>query len=374
MSTTKRKSLTDKVLDLIGAAQAVDDVQQNIIPLSFQRFKRSFPGIQRGTYHLITAYSNGGKSQFTCAYFLFEPILKAFYSGGRTKVNVIAFPLEETQEDIMLRFISYLLYRNIKKIVPKSVLKGTHHEKKIDEETKKYMETRDFQSFLRYFESCMYFSSADTMEGIEYDVDRYADMHGTIEYEEKEETDEVTGVITTTKVPESYKIADDNKYVIIWIDHLSLITPSKGESLKTSMDRLSKYLKKKAANFYKFIPVVVQQQSGENETQEAVKAKRTRPTRSGLADTKYTYRDADVMMGIYSPAVHDIPQYAGYDIKKYRDNIRFLSIEKNRDGEVGSTIGLIFCGAMAFFKEAKKPEGEAGYVADDLKLIETFRK
>ena len=140
------------------------------------------------------------------------------------------------------------------------------------------------------------------------------------------------------------------------------------------MDRLSKYLKKKAANFYKFIPVVVQQQSGENETQEAVKAKRTRPTRSGLADTKYTYRDADVMMGIYSPAVHDIPQYAGYDIKKYRDNIRFLSIEKNRDGEVGSTIGLIFCGAMAFFKEAKKPEGEAGSVADDLKLIETFRQ
>lgn len=374
MSTAKKRSLTDKVLDLIGAAQAVDDVQQNIIPLSFQRFKRSFPGIQRGTYHLITAYSNGGKSQFTCAYFLFEPILKAFYSNGRIKVNVIAFPLEETQEDIMLRFISYLLYRNLKKVVPKSVLKGTHPEQKIDEETKKYMETRDFQSFLRYFESCMYFSSADTMEGIEYDVDRYADMHGTIEYEEKEETDEVTGVITTTKVPESYKIAEDNKYVIIWIDHLSLITPSKGESLKASMDRLSKYLKKKAANFYKFIPVVVQQQSGENETQEAVKAKRTRPTRSGLADTKYTYRDADVMMGIYSPAVHDIPQYAGYDIKKYKDNIRFLSIEKNRDGEVGSTIGLIFCGAMAYFKEAKKPEGEAGYVADDLKLIETFRK
>lgn len=374
MSTTKRKSLTDKVLDLISTAQAVDDVQKNIIPLSFQRFKRSFPGIQRATYHLITAYSNGGKSQFTCAYFLFEPILKAFYSNGRIKVNVIAFPLEETQEDIMLRFISYLLYRNLKKVVPKSVLKGTHPEQKIDEETKKYMETRDFQSFLRYFESCMYFSSADTMEGIEYDIDRYAGLHGTIEYEEKEETDETTGVITTTKVPESYRIIDENKYVIIWIDHLSLITPSKGESLKASMDRLSKYLKKKAANFYKFIPVVVQQQSGENETQEAVKAKRTRPTRSGLADTKYTYRDADVMMGIYSPAVHDIPQYAGYDIKKYKDNIRFLSIEKNRDGEVGSTIGLIFCGAMAYFKEAKKPEGEAGYVADDLKLIETFRK
>lgn len=374
MSTTKRKSLTDKVLDLIGAAQAVDDVQKNIIPLSFQRFKRSFPGIQRATYHLITAYSNGGKSQFTCAYFLFEPILKAFYSNGRIKVNVIAFPLEETQEDIMLRFISYLLYRNLKKVVPKSVLKGTHPEQKIDEETKKYMETRDFQSFLRYFESCMYFSSADTMEGIEYDIDRYAGLHGSIEYEEKEEIDETTGVITTTKVPESYRIIDENKYVIIWIDHLSLITPSKGESLKASMDRLSKYLKKKAANFYKFIPVVVQQQSGENETQEAVKAKRTRPTRSGLADTKYTYRDADVMMGIYSPAVHDIPQYAGYDIKKYKDNIRFLSIEKNRDGEVGSTIGLIFCGAMAYFKEAKKPEGEAGYVADDLKLIETFRK
>lgn len=374
MSTTKRKSLTDKVLDLISTAQAVDDVQKNIIPLSFQRFKRSFPGIQRATYHLITAYSNGGKSQFTCAYFLFEPILKAFYSNGRIKVNVIAFPLEETQEDIMLRFISYLLYRNLKKVVPKSVLKGTHPEQKIDEETKKYMGTRDFQSFLRYFESCMYFSSADTMEGIEYDIDRYAGLHGTIEYEEKEETDETTGVITTTKVPESYRIIDENKYVIVWIDHLSLITPSKGESLKASMDRLSKYLKKKAANFYKFIPVVVQQQSGENETQEAVKAKRTRPTRSGLADTKYTYRDADVMMGIYSPAVHDIPQYAGYDIKKYKDNIRFLSIEKNRDGEVGSTIGLIFCGAMAFFKEAKKPEGEAGYVADDLKLIETFRK
>lgn len=374
MSTTNKRSLTDKVLRLINAAQAVEDVKDNILPLSFRRFKRSFPGIQRGTYHLVTAYSNGGKSQFTCAYFLFEPILEAFYSNGRIKVNVIAFPLEETQEDIMMRFISYLLYRNLGKICPKSVLKGTNPDVKMDEETRRYLETRDFQLFLRYFESCMYFSSADSMEGIEYDIERYASMHGIINYEEREETDEVTGVITTTKIPESYSITDYKKYVIVWLDHISLITPSKGESLKGSMDRLSKYLKKKVANFYKFIPVVVQQQSGENETQEAVKSKRTRPTRSGLADTKYTYRDADVVMGVYSPAVHDIPQYNGYDIKKYRDNIRFLSIEKNRDGEVGNTIGLIFCGAMAFFKEAKLPEKEKTYVEDDLKLIETFRK
>lgn len=45
----------------------------------------------------------------------------------------------------------------------------------------------------------------------------------------------------------------------------------------------------------------------------------------------------------------------GYDIKKFKDNIRFLEVIVNRDGEMGGILPLFFDGATCTFKELPLP-------------------
>ena len=48
----------------------------------------------------------------------------------------------------------------------------------------------------------------------------------------------------------------------------------------------------------------------------------------------------------------------GYDIKKFKDNIRFLEVIVNRDGEMGGILPLFFDGATCTFKELPLPNDE----------------
>ena len=84
-------------------------------------------------------------------------------------------------------------------------------------------------------------------------------------------------------------------------------------------------------NKYNFTPIVIQQQSTANESIDAYKLDRTRPTKDGLADSKYTANDENILLGLYSPYKFGLKTYLGYDISKLKDNIRFLEVAVNRD-------------------------------------------
>jgi hypothetical protein len=121
------------------------------------------------------------------------------------------------------------------------------------------------------------------------------------------------------------------------------------------MDKLSEYLAKYLRNRYCFSPVVIQQQSFEGEGNEAFKLNKVRPSVAGLGDTKYTSRDSNVVLGLFSPVRFGIETYLGYDIKKFKDNIRFLEVIVNRDGNMGGILPLYFDGATCTFAELPKP-------------------
>lgn len=64
----------------------------------------------------------------------------------------------------------------------------------------------------------------------------------------------------------------------------------------------------------------------------------------------------NVLLGIFSPSKFEIPEYYGYDITKFKDNIRFLEVILNRDGNSGGLIGLFFDGATCNFEELPLPK------------------
>ena len=65
---------------------------------------------------------------------------------------------------------------------------------------------------------------------------------------------------------------------------------------------------------------------------------------------------SQITLGLFSPFKHGLQEYLGYDITKFKDNIRFLEVLTNRDGSMGGIVALLFDGATCQFSELPKPD------------------
>ena len=189
----------------------------------------------------------------------------------------------------------------------------------------------------------------------------YAEKNGTVHTKQKVFTNNKTGETYTQEIHDYYEPDNPDEYVIIIVDHASLLHPEKGQSLHAAVSKLSSDYFITLRNKYNYIPVLVQQQSASQESVENMKANRLKPTLDGLGDNKLTQRDADVVVGLFSPFRHKIktyPEKEGYDIMFFKDNIRFLEVLASREGGGNSICSLYFDGAVNFFKELPEPTDE----------------
>ena len=66
---------------------------------------------------------------------------------------------------------------------------------------------------------------------------------------------------------------------------------------------------------------------------------------------------ANLVIGLYNPFKYGIREFEGYDITKFRDNIRFMEIIEDRNyGSNGQICPLYFDGATSTFMELPKPK------------------
>lgn len=301
----------------------------NCIPSPYVRFRSEFPGIEQGQYITVTASTKGAKSQFSYFTMVFEPLLYA-YNTGNVDLKYIIFPLEETPERITQRFMSYLLCKlsNYQLRVSPSELRST--TKALPENVIEILESESYQNIFKYYEEHVVFSSEANPTGIFKFCKKYAEENGTVEYTTYKIKDEF-GTEQEVKGFKSYTPNNPNEYVITMIDTLNLVDTERGLTLKQSMDKMSEYLAKYLRNRYNMTSIVIQQQSVESENNDAYKIGKIRPSVASLGDTKYSARDSQITLGLFSPFKHGLQEYLGYDITKFRDNIRFLEVLTNRD-------------------------------------------
>lgn len=353
-------SLTDSVIQQIKERKLrLEKGEVNSIPSPFQRFSNDFIGIEQSTYYLITSFTKGGKSQFTSYIFIFKALLWAYYSKSNTKLTILYFPLEETKERIMQRFMSFLLceFTNGEYVISPSQLRSSKNDSPCPKEVIDLLENDEIQDILRYFESNVIFFNEDNPTGIYKVCRQYAEDNGKVHYKKGKYRDEL-GQIQETDVFDYYEPNNPNEYKLIVIDTINIINTERGLTLKQSIDKLSEYLSKYLRNRYGFSPVVIQQQNTDSENNEAVKMGRVRPTIAGLADSKYTARDCNVALGLFSPFRFGLKEYLGYDITKFKDSIRFLEVLVNRDSTMGGIVALHFNGAVSHFNELPLPNDE----------------
>lgn len=356
-------SVTERVLkSLKKRRQNILDGNINCIPSPFVRFSEDFPGIEQGKYYIVSAATKVGKTQLANFLFLYNSVLYAYHHPDKVALRVLYYPLEETQEAITLRFMSYLLYTISKGTIRKSPadLSSVREEYPIDEEILDIFNTEPYKSILQFFEEHVTFVPDRNPYGIFRQAQLYAENNGKTYTKTLEIKDNKTGAVVDTKEVFDYYVPDNPKeYVMIIVDHISLISPEGKMDLRESINKLSDNMIQ-LRNKYNYIPVIIQQQGQETTNLEAFKANKIRPTISGLSDSKYTAKDCNVMLGLTSPYMHELPEYMGYDIKKLKNNVRFLEVVINRNGQSNGMIGLYFDGACNFYAELPLPTDNSG--------------
>lgn len=328
----------------------------NCIPSPFTSFRQDFVGIEQETYYCVTANQKAAKSQFTSFMFIYNPILFAYENRDKVRVKIFYAPLEESKQKVMMRFMRYILYiySGSRKRVSHHELTSAVEEHPVSQETLDTLQSDDYQDILNFFESHVIFLEDKNPTGIYKTMVKYADEHGK-RIKQPIVVENEFGEKTTVEKIIGYEPDDPDEYVIIITDHVGLLSEERGMDKRETIRKYSQYMME-LRDYYRYIPVIVQQQSSEVQSMDAFKLNRISPTPGALSDCKDTRYDVNVMIGITNPYAAKVKNFLGYDITKLKDNARFIEMMLSRDGSANSVKALYFDGAVSFFKELPSPE------------------
>ena len=232
----------------------------NCIPFDFTRFSNDIPGIEKDKYYLISGNTKSGKSQLTNYLFLYTPLLYAYHNPEKVRVKIFYFPLEETPENITLRFMSYLLFTLSGIRIAPIDLKSTNSNKILPQNILDLLESEEYISILKFYEENVIFLTERNPTGIWKMMLKYAQDTGTIHYKDIDITNKETGLVETRQVFDYYEPHDIKEYVLCITDHVSLLENERGYDLRQTINKFSEYMMI-LRNKYHIIPIVVQQQS-----------------------------------------------------------------------------------------------------------------
>lgn len=150
------------------------------------------------------------------------------------------------------------------------------------------------------------------------------------------------------------------------VDHYSLLSPEKGETLREAIGRFSSEFALKMRDRFGYCIVGIQQQSADSEKQEFTKSgatiiERLKPSADYLADCRTTSRDVDLMLGLFAPARYSISEYKGWDLSRIGRSYREISVLLNRNGIASANIPAMFLGGCNYFEELPKEPDQASY-------------
>lgn len=322
----------------------------NCIPWGLPRFEEYLPGIIQKRYYLITASSGVSKTQFTDAMFLYNVYDFVKLNPG-VKAKIFYWSLEIDKETKFLQGISRRLFLQYGIQADTTTLLSYGKNRCSKDLFEKINLVRD------YFEEL-----EDILEihedginpfGVRKRLVDYSKANGKTHLKPMPFTNE-DGSIEIKQVFDYYTPNNPEEYVISITDHIGLLALEKDfNGTKDIKGTIEKHSNNgvELRNKYGYIICDVQQQSSEKENNESFKLNKLEPSMQGLGESKLVSRNVDLILGLFSPARHEIPLYRKYNIGRLQDNYRFLQIIKNRHGIANIGTHLYFNGAVNYFKE-----------------------
>lgn len=337
----------------------------NCIPFSeYERLEKIIPGVEHSSYYLITASSGVGKSKLCRNFFVNLPY--SYCRKNNIPIKIFYFSLEESKEKVILSEISKYLFLKYNIIISVKQLRSVGRYNTVSEDIISLIEeAKDYVN--KYLEVVDIIDDIRNPTGIYKHVRDYALKIGT--YYNYDNTPFTPNQMLKLQLNDEqefknvayYKKHDENHYVIVIIDHISLLTTESGLTDWQTMGLLSNKYLIKLRNTFGFTPVVVQQQVSDKERIEVnfrgeTVIQKLRPSLDGLGDNKTIQRDVDIAIGLFSPERYGIADYNGYRLNLLKDNYRELLVLKDRDGISNRGLSLYFRGECDYFEELPYPE------------------
>lgn len=346
-------SLIDKV---IGIIETNRKKEYNCIPFDeiFPRFSNYIPGVKKGTYYCVTGAPSAAKTQLTDFAFLYHPY--EFCKLNNIKVDITYFSFEISKEAKVLNGISRKLFLDHGIKVGSNYLQSIKHVLS-EEILAKVLKVKDYFTDLENYVT--FYDEPLTASQI-YDVMwEKIKENGELIYEDKIVEDSA-GRKRMKKVLSSYLSHDPDKYLIFITDHISLIQPEHGQTLRQALATYSAN-NVNLRNKFGITVVNVQQQGLEGSVEQFTNKGdsvlgKVEPQLWQLGDNRTLSRDYDIVLGMFSPFKYEIAFHRGYNAKKFEDNYRSLSILKNREGVPDMHVGLYFDGSVNYFEELPKAD------------------
>lgn len=338
--------------------RAISQVENGIagnnkgIPIPFTRLRKYLPNIQQKTYYLIGAGTKVGKTSFADDVFFYGAYdyfmnLKKTGQLGDFELDIDYFSYEIDSETKIIKGIARNLWHDFGIIadVNQILSRGENHcSQELFEIIKTYRE---------YFEEMQSVVTVHDMPDNPTGMYKYllkkASDYGTILYKNINTSGEGDPIHRFDR----YEPNKRNRYWIVIIDHIALMMEERGFNTKQNIDKMSQYLVSLRNNFG-LTPVVIQQLAFDSESDERHKQSRLTPTLKDFGDSKYTTRDANVIMALFSPFRYGLEKFQNYNITSLGNSFRNLEILENRDGEPNINIGLNFIGPSGTFRELPK--------------------
>ena len=154
------------ITDLHKRRQNILEGKINSIPSPFIRFSEDFIGIEQATYYAVTATTKGAKSQFVSKVFIYHALMYAYENQDKLKLKIFYFPLEETPERILQRFMSYILFKKFNIRISPRDLRSSRNDHPVSEEVLQYLEDEEIVKILAFFEENVIFSTETNPTGI----------------------------------------------------------------------------------------------------------------------------------------------------------------------------------------------------------------
>tara|TARA_R110002126_G_scaffold47605_3_gene133346 strand:+ start:1976 stop:2980 length:1005 start_codon:yes stop_codon:yes gene_type:complete len=315
---SEERTIFDDVLNEVDRGRSGLNVG---LPMGFERLVQYLPNIQQGTYYLIGAGTKVGKTTLADDCFMYNPYdyLKQNPDSPIT-LDIDYFSYEIEKKVKIVKGIGRKLWMDHGLIadVNQILSRGVNH---CSDEL--YEKVRGYRDYFEGMEDCVTIHDMpDNPTGMNKYLYGKANELGTVEYE-KVGTDPATGKdITRFK---RYTPNDPNRYWIIIIDHIALLKAERGFNTKQNIDKMSQYLVQ-LRNNYGAIPVVIQQLAFDAENDERHKAGRLTPQIKDFGDSKYTTRDANVIMALFDPSRVGVERFQNYDVRRLGNTYRNLEI------------------------------------------------
>lgn len=291
-----------------------------------------FEGINKATYILLAAMSGAGKTTFLDVA-LWNAYDNAIERG--VEIRIVYYSFEINRRAKTARLLGMLLKKEMDIDLQTKTLLGMREGRIPDDAleavAKLYPKVKRFMDGIEFIDTVVnptgIYNKMKTMAEergefvYESFMKKQRDDHGNIEEVEKKR---ITG----------YKPKNPNEFVLLAMDHMSLIKKERTFSMKESIDKMSEYIIR-MRNLFGYSAFISQQMNNSLVSAYRGNIRNVNqiditPDQLDLSDSSYTFRDADIVLGLVKPSRFGMTAYKGKSIKSLGESFLIMYLMKHR--------------------------------------------